>query len=90
MVNNTGATLGTARVPQSRVRTSPVPTAQQHLAANAFTGVSGGTCLTATGAPNLGQGGPQLEALSLNKVPDVLAKAAYEALRSPTATSTSR
>ena len=37
-----------------------------------------GTCQSATGAPNLGQGGLN-ENLSFNKVPDVLAKAAYEA-----------
>ena len=36
------------------------------------------TCQSATGAPNLGQGGLN-ENLTFNKIPDVLAKAAYEA-----------
>ncbi len=36
------------------------------------------TCQSATGAPNLGQGGLN-ENLAFNKIPDVLAKAAYEA-----------
>ena len=36
------------------------------------------TCQSATGAPNLGQGGLNSN-LSFNKIPDVLAKAAYEA-----------
>ena len=45
---------------------------------NAVTGVSNGTCLTAAAQGNLGQGG-EATALSLNKIPDVLAKAAYEA-----------
>ena len=36
------------------------------------------TCQTATGAPNLGQAGLN-ENLTFNKIPDVLAKAAYEA-----------
>ena len=46
--------------------------------ANAFTGVASGTCLLASGSPNFAQQGENV-ALSLNKIPDVLAKAAYEA-----------
>ncbi len=73
VVNNTGATLGGVAGAGANFTGSNT----NSITANAFTGVSGGTCLTATGAPNLGQTGLN-EALSLNKVPDVLAKAAYE------------
>ncbi len=74
VINNTGANLGT--VPASGTNATGSNT--NNITANASTGVSGGTCLTATGAPNLGQTGLN-ESLSLNKIPDVLVKAAYEA-----------
>ena len=74
VVNNTGATLGTAAAAGANFAGSGT----NSITGNAFTGVAGGTCLTAANAGNLGQTGEAV-GLSLNKVPDVLAKAAYEA-----------
>lgn len=74
VINNTGANLGT--VPATGTNATGSNT--NNITANTFTGVTGGTCLSATGAPNLGQTGLN-ESLSLNKIPDVLVKAAYEA-----------
>ena len=48
------------------------------VTANPFTGVANGSCLFASGAPNIGQQGIN-EGLTINKIPDVLIKGAYEA-----------
>ena len=70
VVSNTGAAAAAA--------TGNGVTGQSSIAANAFTGVNTGTCVTANNNGFFGQQGAQAT-YSLNRVPDVIAKAAYEA-----------
>ena len=67
---NCGATV-------SNTSTAAAATNNTSVAANGFTGVAAGTC-QAIGAGSFGQGG-QNQQLSINSVPDVLGKVAYEA-----------